>query len=117
MECTLAKHLVAFGILLAASGSLGRASAQAVDGKAIFDERCRKCHGVAGVPVKAMKTLLPKLPTFDAAFVAARSDDSVVTILTNGKGKDMKSFKEKLTADEMTAVARYVRTLATKPRE
>ena len=98
MECTLTKHLMALGILLAASGFLGRASAQAVDGKAIFDEHCKKCHGVAGVPLKAMKTLLPKLPTIDAAFVAARADDSVVTILTNGQGNDMKSFKEKLTA-------------------
>lgn len=113
----MTNHLVACGILLAASGSLGRVSAQAVDGKAIFEEHCRKCHGVAGVPLKAMKTLLPKLPTFDAAFTAARSDDSVVTILTNGKGKDMKSFKDKLTADEMTAVARYLRLLASKPRE
>jgi len=110
------KHLVALGLLLAASGSLSRVSAQAVDGKAVYQENCRKCHGVIGTPPLTMKNKFPKIVTFDAKFIATRSDDSVVKVLTKGKSEDMVSFKDKMTPAEMAAVARYVRELASKPR-
>ena len=61
-----------------------------------------------------MKAKYPKIATFNAEFIAERSDDSVVKILTKGKGEDMKSFKDKLTPDEMAAVAEYVRQLAVR---
>jgi mono/diheme cytochrome c family protein len=48
----------------------------------------------------------------DSAFAATRSLDSIVTILINGKGKDMKSFKAKLSPNEMHEVAEYVRSMA-----
>jgi mono/diheme cytochrome c family protein len=114
-EGKMTKHLVALGLLLAASGSLSRVSAQAADGKAVYQENCRKCHGVIGTPPVTMKKKFPKIVTFDARFIATRSDDSVVKILTKGKGEDMVSFKDKMTAAEMTAVAKYVRELASKP--
>ena len=85
------------------------------DGKAIYDENCKKCHGVIGNPPKTMKAKYPKIATFNAEFIAERTDDSVVKILNKGKGEDMKSFKEKLTPAEMAAVAKYVRQLASKP--
>ena len=109
------KQLIAAGFLLAASASLGRLSAQAADGKALYDENCKKCHGAIGTPPVAMKKKFPKIVTFDAKFLVGRSDDSVVKILTKGKGEDMVSFKDKMTPAEMTAVAKYVRQLATKP--
>jgi mono/diheme cytochrome c family protein len=92
-----------------------RAAAQGPDGKALYDENCKKCHGVVGRPPKTMKDKFPKIYTFDAAFIAARSDDSVVKILTKGKNEDMVSFKDKLKPDEMLAVAKYVRELGSKP--
>jgi acylphosphatase len=58
-----------------------------------------------------MKKLIPELPLFDAAFFAQRTDDAVVQVLANGKGKNMKSFKDVLTPGEMLAVARYILTL------
>lgn len=100
--------------LLAASAALSTAAAQASDGKAIYNENCRKCHGVIGTPPKTMKTKYPKIATFDEEFVAKRSDDSVVKVLIRGKGDDMKSFKDKMTEDEMKAVAKYVRELGMK---
>jgi len=90
-----------------------RAAAQA-DGKALYDEHCKKCHGVVGRPPKTMKEKFPKIYTFDAAFIAARSDDSVVKVLTKGKNEDMVSFKDKMSAAEMLAVAKYVRELGSK---
>ena len=83
-------------------------------GKAPYEANCRKCHGVRGVPPKTMKAKYPKIATFDAEFFAKRSDDSVVTVLTKGKGDDMKSFKSKLTHDQMVAVAAYIREFVPK---
>lgn len=105
----MTKHIVALGLLLAASGSL--ASAQAVDGKAVYEANCKKCHGATGAPAAAMKKMSPKIATFDAAFFANRSDANLVTQITEGKDK-MKPFKDKLTPDEIAAVAKYIRTLA-----
>ena len=99
--------------LLVAGASRGRAQA---DAKVLYEENCRKCHGVRGTPPKTMKEKFPKIATFDDAFIAKRSDDSVVKVLMKGVGKadDMKSFKDKLSPEEMTAVAKYVRTLGLK---
>lgn len=91
-----------------------RAPAQAPDGKALYDANCRKCHGVAGIPLAAMQKKFAKLAAFDAAFMAKRSDDSVVKVLVNGKGEGMKSFKEKMNPAEMKAVALYLRELSGK---
>ena len=79
-------------------------------GKLLFTENCQKCHGVRGIPGKVIKQMFPRIPTMDAAFFAARSDDSVVTILTNGKSAVMVSWKAKFSVDEMKAIAAYIRT-------
>lgn len=104
------RSLFLFGVLAAALST--RAAAQGVDGKTLYDENCKKCHGATGTPVAPMKKKYEKLAAFDAAFFAKRSDDSVVAILTQGKGDNMKSFKEKMKPDEMAAVARYIRSFA-----
>jgi mono/diheme cytochrome c family protein len=83
-------------------------------GKAPYEENCRKCHGVIGIAPKAMKAKFPKIATFNEAFFDKRSGDSIVTILTKGKGQDMKSFKDKLSVAQMVAVASYIRTFGTK---
>ena len=99
------------GALLTSS----RVSAQTVDGKAAYDANCRKCHGVRGIPPKAMKEQYPKIKAFDEAFLKAMSQDSLVKVLVKGKGEDMKSFKDKLSKDELEAVAKYTRELAARP--
>jgi len=81
-------------------------------GKAPYEENCRKCHGVRGVPPKTMKAKYEKIATFNAEFFQKHSTDSVVTILTKGKNEDMKSFKSKLTHDQMVAVDAYIRSFA-----
>jgi mono/diheme cytochrome c family protein len=87
---------------------------QAAQGKTPYEENCRKCHGVRGVPPKTMKEKFPKIATFDQEFFAKHSDDSVVTVLTKGKNEDMKSFKEQLSHSQMVAVAAYIRSLGQK---
>jgi mono/diheme cytochrome c family protein len=93
--------------LLAASATL--ASAQ--DGATVYEANCKKCHGATGAPSAAIKKMSPKIATFDAAFFANRNDAEVVKQITVGKDK-MKPFKDKLTPDEIAAVAKYIRTLA-----
>jgi mono/diheme cytochrome c family protein len=92
------------------------APAQGPDAKTLYQAQCKKCHGVLGTPPKTMKEKYEKIATFDADFIAKRSDDSIVVVLKKGKGEDMKSFKEKMTPEEMAAVAAYVRELATRKK-
>lgn len=105
---------VMIALALTSAAAASRASAQAADGKALYDENCKKCHGAVGRPPKTMKEKFPKIATFDAAFIAARSDDSVVKVLTKGKNEDMVSFKDKMKPAELMAVAKYVRELGSK---
>lgn len=87
-------------------------AAQAPDGAALYREHCKECHGAAGRPTKQALGKYKDIKAFDVAFLGARSDDSLVAVLKHGAkdGKEMKSFKEKLSADEMAAVVKYVRT-------
>ena len=102
--------LIAITVLTAAL-SVGSPK-QDPDGKALYDAHCRKCHGATGKPSAAMKRLLPELPVWDANFWAQRSDDQIVQVLMNGKGKNMKPLRDALKPEEMLAVAKYIRTLA-----
>lgn len=110
-------HAAVAGIVTLAIGAYANhvtagTTRQDPPGKAPYEENCRKCHGVRGVPPKTMKAKYPKIATFNAEFFDKHSKDSVVTILTKGKGEDMKSFKSKLTHDQMLAVDAYIRSLA-----
>ena len=113
----MAKRYAVAAVLAATLMGLGAARVpQQPDGQALFNDNCRKCHGLSGKPTHMALTEYPHIPTMDSAFALARSVDSIVTILTNGKGKDMKSFKGKLAPAEMRAVAEYVRSLALRPK-
>lgn len=108
------KRVVQIGLLLAVSAALNSAAAQARDGKTAYGEVCRKCHGAAGVPAKAMAGKFPKLVPFPATLTA----DAVKTAITKGLSKDMVAFvgtgTGKVTADEVDAVVAYVLTLKAK---
>lgn len=107
-------RVVVGAALLAVSVPALRALAQAPDAKSLYEENCRKCHGVRGVPPKTMKEKFKKIATFDSAFVQAHSVDSIVKVLTKGKNEDMKSFADKMNREQMTELATYVRELGMK---
>lgn len=109
-----ARALLGFGLLLAGAGA--GLSAQQPDGTGLYRENCRTCHGTAGKPTQRALSQYPRIPTMDSAFFAVRSADSIVAILTHGKGKDMKSFTAKLTPAEMRAVAAYIRSTFGSPK-
>ena len=81
-------------------------------GAPLYDTNCKKCHGARGVAVKVMQAKFPKMLPFDAAFLSKNTDAAIVDIMMNGKGTNMKSFKDKLSLAEMGSVAAYIRTFA-----
>ena len=110
MKCPLLSIGMALVLVFAARNAAAQASAP--DGQALYRENCRSCHGTAGVPPQRMTTLYKNLRAFDSTFFAHRSEDSVVAVLQHGAGRDMKSYKDKLTPEQIRAVAKYVQTLA-----
>jgi mono/diheme cytochrome c family protein len=88
---------------------------QDVDGRLLYLKNCRTCHGATGQPSAENKEKYPKIKALnDASFLAGLSDDSLLTVLKKGKGKDMLSWTDKLSPADMAAVIKYVRTLPTK---
>ena len=89
-------------ILLVASIVVPAAWADATpDGAAIYKSKCAMCHGANGEGKAAMKT---------AQFPKTLSEADIVKTLENGKNK-MPSFKTKLSVDEITQVAKHVKSL------
>ncbi len=82
------------------------------DGAAVFKKKCKKCHGADG---KAKTKMGEKhsIPDLTAAKWQGDNDlAAVVKVVTGGKdGTKMKSFKEKLSAEEIDAVAKFVKAL------
>jgi mono/diheme cytochrome c family protein len=99
-----------FVLLGALTLVVSTAAAQGADGKTVYEANCKKCHGVTGKPSDGIKKMNPKIETFDAAFFAKRTDADLAKGISEGKGK-MKPFGDKLKADEIAAVAKYIRTL------
>lgn len=114
----LVAAIAAVSIGIAYTSSFAGASAPSQDppGKAPYEDNCRKCHGVRGVAPKTMKAKYKKIATFDEEFFEKHSKDSIVTILTKGKNEDMKSFKSKLTHEQMEAVADYIKLFGSKEK-
>lgn len=91
------------------------AARQEPEGKSLYLEHCKSCHGVMGTPTKTALRKYDKIPDLsERAFFAKRSDDSLLVVLRKGAGRDMKSFSDKMSADELRAVAKYIRTLGKK---
>lgn len=84
--------------------------AQGPDTATLYRVNCQMCHGPSG------KALIP-----DMAFAGrkkwkhgTKSADMVKVITDGVKGTPMMPFKSKLTADQIKALARYVRAFDTR---
>jgi mono/diheme cytochrome c family protein len=105
----------ALGMAIVAAVAPRRIVAQVVNGQSAYREECKSCHGLNGVPPARAIAKYKKIKAVgDSGFVTNLSVDSIVTILNKGIDKSMKSFKEKLTQDEIRAVAIYIKALAKK---
>jgi cytochrome c6 len=100
------------GLLLMLVGALAVAGATAAfaegaDGKALFESKCAMCHGKDGV-AKPMAKGSSNLN--DAKFQEATKADAIEVVIADGKGK-MKGYKDKLSAEEIKAIAAHVKSL------
>jgi mono/diheme cytochrome c family protein len=77
------------------------------DGKAVYMKKCKKCHGPDG---KAQTKMGKK---HEMGPIPGKLDKAkIMKVIKNGKANTkMKSFKEKLTEEEIDAVATFVKTL------
>ena len=95
--------------LLSGNALAGGGDAQA--GKAVFDTKCKVCHGADGkgnpAIAKAMKVTLPDLTS---AGIQSQPDDALKKQITEGSGK-MKPVKG-LTDQQITDVIAFIRSLA-----
>lgn len=113
------RALLLVGVLAAAVST--SAAAQAPDGKVLYNELCKKCHGALGTPTKPMATKFPKMLAFnnEKAETSKGTLATVMNLIVKGKGEDMKPFGAKLNvvtpakdSPEAIAVAKYVLELA-----
>ena len=100
---------IGFLVLLVLGLGLASSAVLADDGEAqaLYDKKCAMCHGKDGV---AKKMAEGSANLNDAAWQEATSVEDIVKTSTEGRGK-MKGLEGKLTADEIKAVAGYVKTL------
>ena len=79
-----------------------------VDGKPIFDGKCKSCHGADGKG----DTTIGKKVNIPSLAGTSLSKAKVVAAIENGvPDTKMKAYKDKLSKDEIDAVASYVKKL------
>jgi len=81
-------------------------------GKVIYTTNCINCHGTKGLgdgPIGQM--LIP--PAADLTVIGKKSDQELLTTIQNGRpGTAMPSWKGNLSAQDITDVLSYVRSLS-----
>jgi mono/diheme cytochrome c family protein len=82
-------------------------AADAPDGKALYESKCGMCHGKDGV---AKSTAKGAANLNDPKFQEANTAKAIEVVIADGKGK-MKGLKDKLTPEQITAIAAHVKTL------
>ena len=94
-------------VVLALAALIALPALAAEDGAALYKAKCAMCHSADGT---AKKMAEPSRNLQDPKFQEAVSKDDVAKIIAEGKGK-MKGMKEKLTPEQVEAVASHVKTL------
>lgn len=83
-------------------------AAMAEDGAALYKGKCAMCHGPDGAGQTTMGKNM-KLRDLGSAEVQSQSDAELTKITAEGKGK-MPAYKNKMTAAEIDAVVKFMRT-------
>jgi mono/diheme cytochrome c family protein len=80
---------------------------------ATYQSQCAKCHGEDGKGIES----LPGIPNFaDASWQAQHTDKELSDAISGGKGI-MPPYKDKLSAAEITALVKHIRSFAAKSKK
>lgn len=99
----------ASGVSTAAGAQKGRA-AQVERGRAVYSDRCARCHGSDGQGRTRLGETVEPPDLSDPAFQRGLSNARMIASVTNGRGQ-MPTFKKKLSRQDIAASIAYVRTL------
>jgi mono/diheme cytochrome c family protein len=103
--------VVAGSILFPISNVTVNAAQDSAATTATFKTKCALCHGPDGSGSEVGKSM--NVPDFRSDAVQKPSDAELAQIVSDGKS-GMPSFKGSLTADQIHALVKHVRTLAVK---
>ncbi len=104
----LSSLVITIATIQSASDVAAQGKKKSADGKAIYQAQCAKCHAEDGKGI----TSLPDIPNFaDSKWQSSRTDKRIAEVISVGEGI-MPGFKEVLSAAELGAVLRQVRTFA-----
>jgi len=95
---------------LTSAGAL--AAQQPADVASLYARTCSSCHGAQGTPSPTMARAMAGIPDFRSAAMASVADSVLRDVITNGKGRMMASYKTRLTAEQIAALARYVKAFS-----
>src|SRR6516162_9466963 len=74
----------------------------------LYAKHCGNCHGANGTGTDESRKLFPETPDFtDASWHIRRSDGQFLASILNGKGKGMPAYREKMTEEEASDLAKY----------
>jgi cbb3-type cytochrome c oxidase subunit III len=99
----------ASGVSTAAAPQKGRA-AQIERGRAVYADRCARCHGADGQGRTRLGETVEAPDLTDRAFQQVRSSARMIASVTDGRA-GMPAFKKKLSRQDIAASVAYVRTL------
>lgn len=98
-------------MLLPISTVVANAAQDSAATTATFRTKCALCHGPDGSGSEVGKSM--NVPDFRSEAVQKLSDAELAQVVSDGKG-GMPSFKGSLTADQIHALLKHIRTLAAK---
>lgn len=94
----------------ASGGPESKRSNQSASGRAVYADKCARCHGGDGKSHTTMGEMTEAPDLTDPAWQRGKSTSRMVASVTNGRGQ-MPAFKKKLSRREIAAAVAYVRTL------
>jgi cytochrome c553 len=100
--------------LVVAALAITAVSANAADGKALFDKECKKCHGEDGKGQTTMGKKMGAKDYTDAKVQEAVKDDAAFKAVKEGfkdkEGKVMMKPSEGLSDDDIKAIIKHLRS-------
>lgn len=87
---------------------------ETIDGKALFEIHCAKCHGLKGLGDGPSAESLRTGGVNIAILQGTRSDEELFLTISQGRGVEMPPWGIILTEEERWALVEYVRTLGSE---